>query len=156
MSEKARVVFDCNTLQALGSPNGPAGLCIQLAVEGQIILIVSPVILAELKEVLERPSVIRQFKLRAKRADEYLETLQRIGWSLQGFPEPFIYARDPDDAHFINLALAANAKLIVSRDKDLLDLMDSSKPDGQKFHKQFPGLRILDPVSFLKEFAPQA
>ena len=70
---------------------------------------------------------------------------------MQGFPETFVYERDPDDAHYVNLALAADAKLIVSRDKDLLDLMDQAKPEGRDFHTRFPTVRILDPVSFLRE-----
>ena len=49
------------------------------------------------------------------------------------------------------LAVAADAKLIVSRDKDLLDLMDSAKPEAADFQARFPLLRILDPVLFLRE-----
>lgn len=93
--------------------------------------------------------------MRSERTEQYLGALERSGWLLQGFPETFAYARDPDDAHYINLAIAADAKLIVSRDKDLLDLMDQRKPDGLNFHRQFPALRILDPVSFLNELAPR-
>jgi len=36
-------------------------------------------------------------------------------------------------------------------DKDLLDLMDSTKPQAADFQDRFPLLRILDPVSFLRE-----
>ena len=74
---------------------------------------------------------------------------------LEGFPEIFSYQRDPDDARYINLALAARATLVVSRDKDLLDLMDSTKPEAAEFQKHFPLLRILDPVGFLREVVPR-
>jgi len=124
---------------------------VQLALGGEIILIISPLILAELQEAVERPTVIRKLKLRPKRTEEYVASLQRAGWIMQGFPETFVYARDPDDAHYVNLALAADAKLIISRDKDLLDLMDQAKPEGRDFHARFPTLRILDPASFLRE-----
>jgi predicted nucleic acid-binding protein len=74
-------------------------------------------------------------------------------------PERFctgsLKARDPDDSHYVNLALAADAKLIVSRDRDLLDLMDNSIPEGLDFQGRFPSLRILDPVAFLREFEEQ-
>ena len=56
--------------------------------------------------------------------EEFFQTIQISATILEAFPELFAYARDPDDAHYVNLALAADAKLIVSRDKDLLDLMD--------------------------------
>lgn len=42
--------------------------------------------------------------------------------------------------------MAANATFLVSRDKDLLDLMND--PD---FRGRFPDLSILDPVAFLQE-----
>ena len=63
----------------------------------------------------------------------------------------FAYRRDPDDAHYVNLVLAVGAKLIVSRDKDLLDLADMANPEAAEFTKRYPGLRILNPVSFLFE-----
>lgn len=67
--------------------------------------------------------------------------------------EDVTYDRDPDDAHYVNLALAADARLILSRGKDLLDLMDSTKPEAAEFQKRFPTLRILNPVGFLREVA---
>src|SRR5258706_896584 len=153
MSERTRAVIDCNTyLQGLSSPRGPAARCLQFAFERQFDLFISPVIMAELREALARPSVIRKLKLRPERVDEYLAAIELVATMLDGFPRPFSYARDPDDAQYVNLALAANAKLIVSRDRDLLDLMDESKPDGHNFHIRFPELRILDPVAFLKDF----
>ena len=71
---------------------------------------------------------------------------------LEGFPEVFTCQRDPKDAQYVNLALAADAKLIVSRDRDLLDLMDLATRDGSAFHKRFPSLRIVDPVQFLQDW----
>jgi predicted nucleic acid-binding protein len=57
----------------------------------------------------------------------------------------------------VELALArlkADAKLVVSRDRDLLDLMDPKKPEAAAFQRLYPSLRILNPVGFLHEFAP--
>ncbi|HEY8746916.1 MAG TPA: putative toxin-antitoxin system toxin component, PIN family [Tepidisphaeraceae bacterium] len=152
MTTGNRVVFDCNTfLQALGSPNGPAGQCVQLAIDGRINLFVSPSVLEELRDVTGRPKVIEKLHLVAARVEGLFEAIEIAATLLDGFPEVFTYPRDPDDAHYINLALAADAKLIVSRDKDLLDLMDSTKPEAVEFQKRFPSLRILDPVGFLHE-----
>ena len=61
-------------------------------------------------------------------------------------------AGDPDDAHHVNLALAASAELIISRDRDLLDLMDPSRKESVEFRRRFPLLRIQDPVQFLRQF----
>jgi predicted nucleic acid-binding protein len=51
----------------------------------------------------------------------------------------------------VNLAVAAQANLIVSRDKDLLDLGNPARPESTEFHRRFPTLRILEPVQFLLE-----
>jgi putative PIN family toxin of toxin-antitoxin system len=147
-----RVVFDCNTLlQGLASPIGAAGRCVQLAIEGSIQLFISPFVLEELRDVASRPKVIKKLKFTPERLEDFLEAIQLASTALTGFPEPFAYDRDPDDAHYVNLALAADARLIVSRDKDLLDLMDESRVEGRDFKNRFPTLRILDPVRFLSE-----
>ena len=65
-------------------------------------------------------------------------------------PHIFTLARDPDDSHYVNLALAFDAELIVSRDRDLLDLMNPTFQDGLDFHARFPGLRIFTPEELLR------
>jgi len=150
MNGTIKAVFDCNTmLQALASPAGPAGACVQMAFDGAIRLSISPLVLAELRDVSARPKVIAKLQLTAGRVEEFLEAIQLAATIEVDFPEQFSYARDPDDAHYVNLALAAGAKFIISRDKDLLALMDASLPEGRDFQARFPALRILDPVQFL-------
>jgi putative PIN family toxin of toxin-antitoxin system len=153
MTSPTRVVFDCNIfLQALASPDGPAGKCVQLVFDGKFDLYLSPTVLEELAEVANRPKVVAKLHLTPNRTQEFLEVIELTATVLVGFPEPFAYRRDPDDAHYVNLAAAAAANVIVSRDKDLLALMDMTDPEAAEFHNRCPRLRILDPVSFLGEF----
>jgi putative PIN family toxin of toxin-antitoxin system len=152
MTTGTRVVFDCNTfLQALSAPDGPAGHCVRLAIDGMVSLFVSSRVLEELREVTRRARVIAKLHLVGDRVEDFFETIEIAATLLDGFPEVFVYQRDPDDAHYINLALAAGAKLIVSRDRDLLDLMDATKSEAVEFQKRFPTIQILDPVGFLRE-----
>lgn len=123
----------------------------QLAIDGKVSLFVSPWVLAELREITSRPKVIAKLRLITDRVQDLLEAIEIAGTVLTGFPERFTYQRDPDDAHYVNLALAASARRIVSRDKDLLELMDLSKPEATAFQTRFPLVRILDPVAFLRE-----
>jgi len=126
-----RVVFDCNTLlQAFASPNGPAGKCVQLAINGDVSLFISSTVLDELRDVTSRPRLMAKLALVDKRVAEFVERLSIAATLLADFPEIFRYSRDPDDAHYVNLALAAGAKLVVSRDKDLLDLMTAVAPEA--------------------------
>lgn len=153
MSQPQRVVFDCNIfLQALARPAGPSGRTLALALEGKLALFVSPVVLDEIRDVTSRPELVAKFKLRPERVEALLENLPATAIVLSTVPSIWTYPRDPDDAHYVNLALAADAKLIVSRDGDLLDLMDPTKPYAEDFLVRFPALRIIDPVGFLKEF----
>jgi putative PIN family toxin of toxin-antitoxin system len=146
------VVFDCNIfLQGLAAPGGPAGRCVQLAIDGAVSLFISASVLEELRDVTSRPKVISKLRLVAERVEEFLEAIAVAATLIDGFPESFVYTRDPDDAHYINLAIAADAKLVVSRDKDLLDLMDATKPEAAEFQRRYPALRILDPVGLLRD-----
>jgi predicted nucleic acid-binding protein len=68
-----RVVFDCNTfLQALSSPNGPAGRCMQLAIDGWVALFISPQVMQELRGVTVRPNVIVKLRLVSDRVESSL------------------------------------------------------------------------------------
>jgi putative PIN family toxin of toxin-antitoxin system len=56
MSTRRRVVFDCNVFaQALANPDGPAGRCVTMALEGRIELFISEFILDEIRRVTSYP-----------------------------------------------------------------------------------------------------
>jgi len=79
-----------------------------------------------------------------------LESIAEIATTLVDVPAVFEFPRDPNDAHYVDLALAAQAKLIVSRDLDLLSLGDPSTPEGREFRARFPDLEILTPSELLR------
>jgi hypothetical protein len=60
------------------------------------------------------------------------------------------------DCNIFVQALVTHSKLIVSRDKDLLSLMDLAQPEGKDFRARFPDLRILNPVAFLRDLEKRA
>ena len=116
-----RVVADTNTVVSAFLWGGPPAAVLTAAREGRITLHTSPVLLAELEDVLGR--------------EKFAARIARIGSSvaqmMAGFralaaivrPAPLeATSRDPDDDHVLACALAANAVLIVTRDRDLLDL----------------------------------
>jgi putative PIN family toxin of toxin-antitoxin system len=145
------VVFDCNVfLQAFLSDRGPAYGCLRMALDGHVRLAVSPVVLEEIRELPLRPKLQRFSAMSVERVERVLAQILPILTIIRDVPEVFQYARDPDDAHYVNLALAAGATTIISRDKDLLDLMDPSRPEAQDFRRQFPQLLIVTPEMFLK------
>ena len=147
-----RVVFDCNVfLQALSNPYGPAGQCVEEAFQRRVLLFIDEALLIELQDVSSRPEVVRKLRILQSRAAELIEDLRKVAVMLQAFPAIFTYPRDPDDAHYVDLAAAANAASIVSRDKDLIDLMHQETEDGRKFQGRFPLLKVVDPPAFLRQ-----
>jgi putative PIN family toxin of toxin-antitoxin system len=144
-----RAVFDCMVfLQGAGRPAGPAA-CLRLVDEVRITLCVCAEILAEVRDVLTRPETPRRFPgLSAEWAESFVEHLELKGVLFADVPHAVRLQRAPEDEPYVNLAIAAGAKYLVSRDLDLLDLM---KDDG--FRRRYPGLLILEPVALLREIA---
>lgn len=148
MSE--RVVFDCNVyFQALISPAGPAGRLFALAAVQRVELFLSDYVLTELRELTAEPKVRHKYRLTVEVLDEFFGKLATTAVLVETVPSVFEFPRDPDDAHYVDLAVAAGAKLIVSRDKDLLSLADQTTADGRDFQTKFPHLAILTPSELL-------
>ena len=148
-----KVVFDCNILwQAFFSANGAAARCRELLEAGAVRLFLSREVLDEVRDVLTRPYTQARF---ATATDEavatYINNLARKSVVLRSVPKVFSYPRDPDDEPYINLAVAAQADYIVTRDKDLLDLMTGHTDDAKEFRQRFRPLKVVDPVVFLRE-----
>lgn len=148
--EPRRVVFDCVIFtQALINPKGPAGGCLKAAESGECLLHVSPFVLQEISELPGK--LPARHGLTAERVETLIAQVREFAVVVTDVPERFTHPADPKDSAYINLALATNSELVVSRDRHLLTLMDDSTPDGRSFKRQFPDLRVLKPVEFLKE-----
>jgi predicted nucleic acid-binding protein len=52
--------------------------------------------------------------------------------------------RDPTDEPYLNLAIAVKASFLVTRDGDMLSLMQDDN-----FKSRYPSLAIIDPPAFL-------
>ena len=145
-----KVVYDCNIfVQALINLNGPAARCVELAKAGRVLLFASPYVLAEVREIhLKTPA---KYGITAEQTDELARAIASFATLVTDVPEVYRHPFDPDDSHYVDLAVKADARLIVSRDGHLLMLADSGRKEGQDFQARFPALRILDPVQFLRE-----
>jgi putative PIN family toxin of toxin-antitoxin system len=75
-------------------------------------------------DVLNRPEIRARFPdLNDEIVGAFFKRLHKLSVLVRLVPKEFSYARDEDDEPYINLAVAAGADFIVSRDRDLLDLM---------------------------------
>ncbi|HYJ86056.1 MAG TPA: putative toxin-antitoxin system toxin component, PIN family [Pyrinomonadaceae bacterium] len=147
------VVFDCNILlQAVARKTGPAAACLRLAEEGFVHLRLSEEILTELSEVLKRAAIRSRYpELTDEIVEDFLKALRSTAEITSNVPKRFTYPRDPDDEPYLNLAIDTEANYLVSRDKDLLDLMTGYNDECKEFRQRFRSLTVLEPVEFLNE-----
>jgi uncharacterized protein len=133
-------------VQAIARPTGPAArLYIDFVEGGRFVLYVSNAIIQEVRNVLSRP------RIRAKNptitdttVEQFCKRVRQVAERIDPVPTSFTLARDPDDEPYLNLAIAAVADYLVTRDNDMLDLMQDAE-----FRAQYPTLTIVDPVALL-------
>jgi len=82
----------------------------------------SATLLAELAEVIARDKFAHRVLAAGLSAAELVQDYERLAEIVEPQPLDAPVSRDPDDDHVLACALAAQANLIVSRDKDLLVL----------------------------------
>ncbi len=134
-----KAVLDTNVLvSGLISPNGTPARLIGAWREKKFELVISPAILEELAEVLQRDKIRRYYEHTDKDlARKYVAGLRRFAALVPGKAQFQGVCADPDDDKFIAAALEAGADYIVSGNDHLLDL------------KEHQGVRILKPGEFL-------
>jgi putative PIN family toxin of toxin-antitoxin system len=147
-----RVVCDCNVLfQAFVSAHGPARAVIDAAARKRIHLILSQYVLEEFAGVCMRPHLVERFGMTAQSLADFVHAIEVSGTTIDDVPHVFDLPRGPKDAHFVDLAIVANAQLLVSRDNDLLSLGDPGTPEGRDFAARFPDIKVLTPPQLLAQ-----
>lgn len=133
-----RVVLDTNTLVSavINIPFSVSQEIYQNFIDKHFLLIVSPVLLAEVKDVLHRERVMKFHKQSLERLREIIEELTGLSFTVSGKIKVEV-VRDQTDDKIISAALEGKADYIVSRDKDLLDL------------KEYQGIKIITPEKFM-------
>ncbi len=150
--EKIRVVFDCNTfLQAALKAKSPAENCYRLVEEGIVKLFVSKDVLAEIEDVINRPQIRERFDaLTDEKIKDFLNSISELATIVEKVSKVFSLPRDVDDEVYIDLAVEAEADFIVTRNKDLIDLMTDYDTESKAFRQKFRFLKIVQPLEFLR------
>lgn len=118
-----RIVADTNVVVSALLWGGPPRAILESARSERILLFTSAPLIAELEDVLGRDRLARRFALigrtPAQALDRYLALVRFVTPAVLGTA----FSRDPDDDQVLAAADAARADLIVSGDRDLLELV---------------------------------
>jgi len=134
-----RVIIDTNVLvSSVISKKGAPAFLIQAWSEGLFDLVISEAIITEIERVLSEHSLKQVFKISNDHIASLVELLRRNSILVPGSAAVAgAVPADPTDEMFIAAALDGNADVIVSGDKDLLEI------------ESFQGVAILTPRQFL-------
>jgi putative PIN family toxin of toxin-antitoxin system len=139
-------------LQAISNELGPSGRALSLLQTGEIDVFLSRPVIKELRGVLQYPSVRQKLPgLDDQCIDAFLQQLAFCATFLRHVPHLFSYPRAVQDEPYIDLAIAAAATHLVSRDNDLLSLATDHSIIGKEFRQRCPQLKVMNPVAFLAD-----
>lgn len=138
-----RAIIDTNVLLSGLLWHGTPHTLLDRVRDGTLTLVSSPVLLAELAEVLEQPKFDVILARSNTPRERLLAEIQALAEVIAPEPLPQPVCRDPDDDHVLALALTAQVDLIVSGDKDLLEL------------NTFQNIPILVPAEALRRIEAQ-
>ncbi len=132
------------------NPIGPAGACVQAAFDGHIALFIADFVISEIRDIPNKPTPSKA-GVTPKKVEDLVQLLLVKAEYVSEVPAVYVHPIDADDSGYVNLALIAGAKLIVSRDRHLLNLNNPAKPWSADFRNRFPDLRIISAEQLLVE-----
>lgn len=117
-----RVVVDTNVLVSALLWGGAPKTLLSAARAQRLTLYTSAPLIAELEDVLSRPKLASRFTAIGSQPADLIDRYLALAHFVTPAKLATPISRDPDDDHVIACAIAARADLIVSGDRDLLDL----------------------------------
>jgi putative PIN family toxin of toxin-antitoxin system len=138
-----RAVLDTNVaLSALLWRGTPHRLLESIRRRDDVQLYSSPALLAELADVLSRPSIAKRLALISRSARDVLSDYVEAVEVVEPVAVPRVVPNDADDDHVIAAAIASHADAIISGDADLLSMGSHE------------GIQIIDAAQALNQIAP--
>ena len=122
MSAGVRLVLDTNIIVSALLWRGTPHELIAAARTRPVTLFTSPILLAELDDILACRKLMRPVAASGLTPDQLRQRYLRLAMVIHPAPIPPTVLADPDDDHVLACALAAKADYIVSGDRDLLTL----------------------------------
>lgn len=136
-----RLVLDTNVVVAGLLWNGPPRKLINAAIDATAGLVTSQALVDELTRILAYPKFTPRLAAQGASARALVERYMALATIVPAPSVAGVVPADPDDEHGIACAIAGQVNLIVSGDRDLLDL------------KSFRGIEIVKPREAAEKIA---
>jgi putative PIN family toxin of toxin-antitoxin system len=137
-----RVVLDTNVfVSAILTPEGLPAKILEMALVGNMRMVISPAILREIGQAFQYPKIQKLLKkhgITPKEVEKVVLKILKASFLTPGQLSLEGFSRDPADDMVISCAVEGEANFIISGDRDLTDL------------ESFQEIRILAPAAFLK------
>lgn len=131
------VVLDTNVAVSAGiSPDGNPAFIFEMLILEEIKNYTTSEITEEFREVLQRPRIAK--RLKPLEQEFILNTYEKFSEKIEPAVKFEEVKDDPDDNKFLDCAVSAAAKYIISGDQHLLGL------------KEFRGIKIVTPAQFVE------
>lgn len=152
MGSPIRVVLDTNVLLAgLVSENSASQRVVDALLDRRAVPLVSTQAMAEYKAVLLHPAITHRFpELTSRRVAMALHKFRYVADEVATGRVRFEFPRDPNDAKFVELAIAGGATHIVTLDPDLLSLPRGRSDASRRFRQRLRGVGVMRPGAFLE------
>jgi putative PIN family toxin of toxin-antitoxin system len=134
-----KVVLDTNLLiSAFITPNGEPAQVVKLLQTEDFYLLLSANVFTELERVIQYPKLRKLYQYSDEQVADFLEGLRRIAVWVEETEPLSVVQNDESDNRFIELAVAGNARYIITGDKrHLLKI------------RQYQSIEIVSPIEFL-------
>ncbi len=151
-NDRLILVLDTNTLlRGFNYEFGASGKLLQACKARRVVTLLSKSVLTEYREILSDPELAGSVARGPGAVEDLLGALRFIGEYFAEVNIRFEFPRDPDDATFIELAIAGRATHIITHDKDLLSLPTSRSDAGKRFRQRLPGVQVVDAATFVRK-----
>ena len=153
-SDQFKIVLDTNVLvRGLASRGSISGRLLRLCEDRTILMLLSRPVMREYHNVLARDELTHAHPaIKPEVVRLVIERLRYFADVVDPVRARFRYDRDPDDACFVELAIAGAATHIVTYDNDLLSLPTQQTDAGKRFRQRLPRVQVLDGGEFMRRF----
>lgn len=117
-----RLVLDTNVVVSALIWGGTPYKLIEAAAAGDIELVTSPALLAELRDVLGRQHLASRLTAQRSSVEQAIGFYGELAVSVSPLSTPRVVPGDIDDDHVIAAAVAGSAEIVVSGDRHLLSM----------------------------------